>query len=56
MLDFGTSRWQLQVNCYIVSRACERGANGSNWPLASASQFGPRPLLVEPDIAIGIDQ
>jgi hypothetical protein len=26
------------------------------WPITSASQFGPRPLLVEPDIAIAIDQ
>jgi hypothetical protein len=26
-----------------------------NWPFTSASQFDPRPLLVEPDIAIGID-
>jgi hypothetical protein len=25
------------------------------WPFTSASQFDPRPLLVEPDIAIGID-
>jgi hypothetical protein len=24
-----------------------------NWPITSASQFGPCPLLVEPDIAIG---
>jgi hypothetical protein len=27
-----------------------------SWPITSACQFGPRPLLVEPDIAIGIDQ
>jgi len=26
------------------------------WPITSVSQFGPRPLLVEPDIAIGIDR
>jgi hypothetical protein len=26
------------------------------WPITSASQFGPRPLLIEPDIAIGFDQ
>jgi hypothetical protein len=31
-------------------------ARDSLWPITSASQFGPHPLLVEPDIAIGIDQ
>jgi hypothetical protein len=27
-------------------------ARGSFWPITSLSQFGPRPLLAEPDIAI----
>jgi hypothetical protein len=27
------------------------GAGGRNWPIASFSQFGPCPQVVEPDIA-----
>jgi hypothetical protein len=29
------------------------GAGGSSWPIASVSQFGPHPLLVEPDMTAG---
>jgi hypothetical protein len=51
----GTARWQLPYK--LTKLRCARKANdGGFWPITSASQFGPRPLLVEPDIAIGIDQ
>jgi hypothetical protein len=35
VLDFGTSRWQLKVERYIISRTFKRGLNDSYWPAAS---------------------
>ena len=46
----------LRSQCAPAARHVDIWLNVRNWPITSASQFGPRPLLVEPDIAIGIDQ